>query len=641
AHLDRRLPGRDRHGRGSARGREEPARRLAPGGRAGGRRGPGRRDDLGGQHRRLRAHLCPILPATQGHSPRGARQRLPAAHRVYRPGPAGAHARRRGHHPLRVGGARAVRAHGQRLRAAHLQGAEPARRTPQHGRRGDEGRRDPRGGLPPPEKDAGAQLRRQRRGKRPGARASRCGRVRRPARQRGAEARRGHRRCVHRRGERRGETPAQLAHRPRPPRARHRAPAPAHRLHAIRRSADPRLREPLHQVPRPLERPRRGQRGQGGCQGGARPGAGRDRRGGCRTPMSPLRIHRAQRPALAPVICRWDLDKTYLRSEFDSLRQLLRTAFERAEDKVEVPGVAALIKAIKRAAERHGREALVYVISASPPQIGKAIREKLALDGIPYDGIVFKDQLAQLKRGKLRNLREHVGFKLVELLRGRLDAPADARELLFGDDWESDSLIYSLYADVLAGRLAVDRLVPILRRIGVDARLVDQVVALAARVAGPDAVDRIFINLERRTPTATFRLFGPRVVPTFNYFQTAVVLGADGNLDVADVAAVGHTLIERSGYTARGLEHSLGDLVRRAAVSPAAAAWLGAALRAAGVLPARARGRRMLDSVRRCRRRKARRPPTPSPTGGTPDYETILDRLRPPGREPPLEGRPA
>ena len=237
-------------------------------------------------------------------------------------------------------------------------------------------------------------------------------------------------------------------------------------------------------------------------------------------------------------------------------------------------------------------------------------------------------------------------FKLVELLRGRLDAPADARELLFGDDWESDSLIYSLYADVLAGRLAVDRLVPILRRIGVDARLVDQVVALAARVAGPDAVDRIFINLERRTPPATFRLFGPRVVPTFNYFQTAVVLGADGHLDVEDVAAVGRTLVERSGYTARGLENSLGDLVRRGIVSVAAADGVGEALRAAGLLPvgapARSRWRRMRDAFRRLRRRrKARRTPAGPPTRAAVDYAAILDRLRPPGRESPIEGRPA
>ncbi len=128
----------------------------------------------------------------------------------------------------------------------------------------------------------------------------------------------------------------------------------------------------------------------------------------------------------APLLCRWDLDKTYLRSEFDSLRSLLRTAFERAEDKVEVPGVAELIRALKAAAERRGSSALVYFVSASPPQIGTAIRKKLALDGVPYDGIVFKDQLAYLKRGQLRNLREHVGFKLAELLRGRLAAPPGA-----------------------------------------------------------------------------------------------------------------------------------------------------------------------------------------------------------------------
>src|SRR5205823_13248531 len=230
----------------------------------------------------------------------------------------------------------------------------------------------------------------------------------------------------------------------------------------------------------------------------------------------------------------------------------------RAVGMVVVPVVSEIIRTLDAAPDRHGRKALVYFESASPPQIGAAIRKKLALDGVPYDGIVFKDQLAHLKRGKLRNLREHVGFKLVELLRGRVDAPAEARELLFGDDWESDSLIYSLYADVLAGRLDVDRLVPILRRIGVDARLVDQVVALAGKAAGPDAVDRIFINLERRTPTATFRLLGPRVVPPFDYSQTAVALGVDGHPDAEDVAAVGRTLVERSGDTARRLGSSLG-----------------------------------------------------------------------------------
>jgi hypothetical protein len=352
-----------------------------------------------------------------------------------------------------------------------------------------------------------------------------------------------------------------------------------------------------------------------------------------------MRLRRARtapRPSqpAPPLLCRWDLDKTYLRSEFDTLRSLLRTAFEKAEDKVDVPGVAELIKAVKATAERRGRTALVYFVSASPPQIGGAIRKKLELDGIPYDGIVFKDQLQHIRRGKLRNLREHVGFKLAELLRGRLDAPPEALELLFGDDWESDSLIYSLYADVVAGRLGTDRLAGVLSRIRVDPVLVQEILALAARAVVGDPVVRIFINLERRSPPGVFRLFGPRVVPTFNYFQTAAVLAADGYLDPEDLARVGRALVERAGYTARRLENSLGDLVRRHHLTSTAAEALAVPLRAAAVLPPApprpGRWRRMLLAARRLRRRRPASQALPPAEAAPLDYDAILDRL--PGR---------
>src|SRR6266581_561484 len=373
-----------------------------------------------------------------------------------------------------------------RLRAAHLQGREPRGRAPQHGEGGNEGRRRAGRGAPPSPPAPGGQLRGQPRGQRPGARARRRDRVRGAARQRRAQA---HRRRLrgalrpHQRGRRAARS---VAARAPPPRGRHRAAAGAHRLHAVRRLADPGLRAALHQVPRALERARHRQRGQGGRQGGARPRPARDsgRAGGGAMRLGRARPGATPPASAAPLLCRWDLDKTYLRSEFDSLRSLLRTAFERAEDKVDVPGVAELIRALKAAAERRGGSALVYFVSASPPQIGAAIRKKLALDGVPYDGIVFKDQLAYLKRGKLRNLREHVGFKLAELLRGRLAAPPGAAELLFGDDWELDSLIYSLYADLVAGRLLPARLAPILRRIRVDPHLVDDILTLAGRAAG-------------------------------------------------------------------------------------------------------------------------------------------------------------
>ena len=345
--------------------------------------------------------------------------------------------------------------------------------------------------------------------------------------------------------------------------------------------------------------------------------------------MSRLRRPRdGGRPA-PPLVCRWDLDKTYLRSEFETIRQLLRTAFERGEDKVDVPGVVELIKVIREAAERRGQACRTLFVSASPPQIGKAIRAKLDLDGVPYDGIVFKNQLQHLRPGKLRNLREHVGFKLVALLRGRLEEPPEARELLFGDDWESDSLIYSLYADVIARRVERARLERILRGVAVDPELVREVLSLAARAAGDDAVERVFINLERRTPPAVFRLFGERVVPTFNYFQTACVLAGIGRLEAADVVRVGQALVRSAGYMPRSLENSLGDLVRRGHLALRDAHALLAPLRKADLVPGplRASGwRRVLAAVERLRERR-RRVGGPSPAPAAVDYEALLERL--------------
>jgi len=347
--------------------------------------------------------------------------------------------------------------------------------------------------------------------------------------------------------------------------------------------------------------------------------------------MSPITRRRGAPRPPPPLVCRWDLDKTYLRSEFETIRQLLRTAFERGEDKVDVPGVVELIKAIRDAADRRSQGCRTLFVSASPPQIGKAIRAKLDLDGVPYDGIVFKNQLQHLRPGKFRNLREHVGFKLVALLSGRLEDPPETRELLFGDDWESDSLIYSLYADVVAGRLLGARLEGILRRVPVDADIIREIVPLAARAGGADAVERIFINLERRTPPAVFRLYGARVVPTFNYFQTALVLAAESYVDADDVGRVARSLIDRSGFTPRRLENSLADLVRRRLLDPDAASLLADPLREAGVLPAsgiasRPWFQRMRNVVQRRRRRLVSS--IPRVTRATPlDYDAILDRL--------------
>lgn len=296
----------------------------------------------------------------------------------------------------------------------------------------------------------------------------------------------------------------------------------------------------------------------------------------------------ARRGAAVPperLVYRWDLDKTYLLSEFETLREMVRIPFERAEDKIAAPGVAALIRGLRTGALARGRSVRVYFLSASPPQIGRAIRRKLELDGILPDAIVFKDQLQRLFRGKFRHLREQVGYKLTELLKARRAEPPAAREYLFGDDWESDPLIYSLYADVVAGRVAPAALGELLQAARVDRPLIDQACALAGGLPHAEAVARIFINLERPTPPAQLRPYGPRLVPSFNYFQTAACLYAEAVLSETGVAGVARALLEESSFAPRQLVNSLDDVVRRGHLPAADGDRLRAALAERGILP--------------------------------------------------------
>jgi hypothetical protein len=344
--------------------------------------------------------------------------------------------------------------------------------------------------------------------------------------------------------------------------------------------------------------------------------------------MTLRRSKQRQRTPLHPIVFRWDLDKTYLKSEFDSLRQLVWVPFETARDKVAVPGVVPLIKGLRETATQAGREARVHFMSASPPQIAKAIREKLALDGIEYDGIIFKNQLQHLVRGRFRNLREQVGFKLTELLKSRSDMPGGSREVLFGDDWESDPIIYSLYADLLAGRIACDQLGDVLRTIGVDSRLITEAQERAAVAQREEAVEKIYINLERRTPPTAFRCFGPRLVPTFNYFQTAACLLGDGYLTLPAVVRVAETMVEDAGYTPGSLANSLADIARRGHLQARMTTAVREHLQAHSLMPRR--GRRGVGTAlwQRLKPWLEPKPAAPSPHAKAIDYHALVTHWR-------------
>jgi hypothetical protein len=253
---------------------------------------------------------------------------------------------------------------------------------------------------------------------------------------------------------------------------------------------------------------------------------------------------------------RWDLDKTYLRTEFDSLRDLAKNAIETAADKQAYPGATSLLRALKQDGHR------ICIVSGSPTQMRQVLAAKLALDGIEYDEFVLKNNLKNILRGRFRALRAQIPYKLPAMLQSRIGAPAES-ETLFGDDAEADAIIYCLYADVIGGKVSLQDL----ERVLVASRAYDddanRILELARSVPKGDVVRRLFIHLDRRSPSLGFRRFGPRLVPVFNYFQAALVLYEDKVLSARQVIFVALEMLDSKQYELGHLATSVQDLIRR------------------------------------------------------------------------------
>ena len=261
------------------------------------------------------------------------------------------------------------------------------------------------------------------------------------------------------------------------------------------------------------------------------------------------------------VVYRWDLDKTYLQTEFSTVRGLLQAAVEGAHRKRAIPGVRALLRGLSQS-----HETRVIVVSGSPSWIRARIEKMFQLHGIRCDRLVLKDFGAALKRGRLGAIKAQVPYKLLAHLETRLWLQGRGEavgEICFGDDAELDALIYCLYSDVCSGRIGGPRVARILKTCGAYD---DEIAAVLGRIpllGRDDPVRRIFIHLEGNSPPARFGAYRGRVLATFNALQIAVNL-ADGQLcDDAVVIAVAESLVKESGVDAQDLAGTLEDAVRR------------------------------------------------------------------------------
>lgn len=279
----------------------------------------------------------------------------------------------------------------------------------------------------------------------------------------------------------------------------------------------------------------------------------------------------------------WDLDKTYLRTKFESFGDLVRTIRQTAKDKVTYPGATPLLRALRR-----GPNGVrpIYFVSASPPQIREKILEKFALDGVEIDGIYFKDNLRNVRPGRFRRLREQMGYKTLALMDLRAKLPKGAVETMFGDDAETDVAIYSIFSEIIEGRIANWPLYEFMMKQGVfrdeALRIAWRARSLARRATG---VRRIFITVHRaHLDPRYFRRFGHRVTGTRTYFQTAMALHAEERIAIEDVAVVAEELLGRGNMSKYDLTRQLDDLRRRAVLRVEQLQPIAAKLTELGVL---------------------------------------------------------
>ncbi|MGC6491362.1 MAG: phosphatase domain-containing protein [Myxococcota bacterium] len=238
-------------------------------------------------------------------------------------------------------------------------------------------------------------------------------------------------------------------------------------------------------------------------------------------------------------IFRWDLDRTYLDTDIHSVRGMLRTALETAADKRTVPGAAPLLRGLVSS----NPDCRVAILSGSPEQLRQVLEEKLNLDGIPVDSLTLKDNLGNITRGRWRAIRGQLGYKLPALLEARRQTSLETRESLFGDNSEVDAAIYVLYAEALAGQIDARSMRRVLRKGGAYDDQVSRSLEALHALPKTDAVDDIFIHLDRGHTSSDYDLLGRRVTPVHSWVQAAMVLAVRGRLHAHLLPAVADSCV--------------------------------------------------------------------------------------------------
>lgn len=223
----------------------------------------------------------------------------------------------------------------------------------------------------------------------------------------------------------------------------------------------------------------------------------------------------------------FDVDKTYLDTDFGSIAGLMRMPLEVALDKRPYPGVPILIRGLQRGSPTTGIDRPTFFLSASPRQMLRTLEKRLVLDEIALDGVSLKDWFEMVRISGPSGLTNQIGYKLTALLTNRLALPAGTTDVLFGDDSEADPVIYRTYADIVSGTLAPPALEKLLNDAHVARTIVRDVLALSARIDGRHLVKDIFIHQVsgKKFTVSDVHFYTTPIEPAVVLYSQGLILG--------------------------------------------------------------------------------------------------------------------
>lgn len=284
---------------------------------------------------------------------------------------------------------------------------------------------------------------------------------------------------------------------------------------------------------------------------------------------------------LIHVVC--DIDKTYLETEFENKLSLAKIAFENAADKVTVAGATTVLtlarwgdvvngepvffesKTPAAAAMGNSWPRPLHFVSSSPPQLRSVLEEKLAMDGLDWTSDTFKDQVYNLRMGRMDLLRQHVAYKSLAILSMVERAEKGSQFVLIGDSAESDAYIYLGVKLMLEGQLSMRGYLEYIERAGVESQVIGDLhefLHAAKGLGGPGGllghekkVRSIYIRQVPGYPIIEQTLLTEGILIFDGFFQVALSLIIDDLVQIETLKPILRYFHNMHGQTWEVLAH--------------------------------------------------------------------------------------